>query len=134
MEDCRKRVEKYPTDLAIRFEMGQLYFQAGKINEAIAEFQKAQQNPHKRFAAMSHLAQCFAKRGMNDSAVRMLQNAIKEKPAFDEEKKDLVYQLGCIFEKMGRKAEALEQFLITWETDIGYRDVAAKVDSLSAGQ
>ena len=33
--DCQKRVEKYPTDLAIRFEMGQLYFQTGKISEAI---------------------------------------------------------------------------------------------------
>jgi hypothetical protein len=28
--ECQKRVEKFPTDLAIRFEMGALYFQAGK--------------------------------------------------------------------------------------------------------
>ena len=129
MAECQQRVEKYPTDMAIRFEMGQLYFEAGKIGEAIAEFQKAQSNPHKRIAAMSFLAQCFAKRGMNDSAVRTLQNAIKEKPGFDEEKKDLVYQLGCVFEKMGKKAEALEQFLIIFEMDVTYRDVSAKVDA-----
>jgi tetratricopeptide (TPR) repeat protein len=134
LEECRKRVEKYPTDLAIRFELGQLYFNAGKIGEAIAEFQKAQQNPNKRIAAMSYLAQCFAKRGMNDSAVRTLQNAIKEKPAFDEEKKDLIYNLGCVFEKMGKKAEAIEQFLIIYETDVSYRDVGAKVDAHYAGQ
>ena len=77
LADCLKRAERYPTDLAIKFELGQLYFQSGKIAEAIAEFQKAQQNPNKRLAAMSLLAQCFAKRGMNDSAVRTLQNAIK---------------------------------------------------------
>ena len=77
--ECQKRVEKYPTDLAIRFEMGVLYFQAGKFSEAIAEFQKAQGNPHKRLAAMSYLAQCFAKRKMFDLAARTLQNAIKEK-------------------------------------------------------
>jgi tetratricopeptide (TPR) repeat protein len=134
LAECQKRVEKYPTDLAIRFELGQLYFQAGKIGEAIAEFQKAQQNPHKRIAAMSYLAQCFALRGMNDSAVRTLQNAIKEKPAFDEEKKDLIYQLGCVFEKMGKKAEAIEQFLAIYETDVTYRDVSAKVDAHYAGQ
>jgi tetratricopeptide (TPR) repeat protein len=134
LEECRKRVEKYPTDLAIRFELGQLYFQAGKISEAIGEFQKAQQNPNKRLAAMSYLAQCFAKRGMNDSAVRTLQNAIKESPVFNEEKKDLVYNLGCVFEKMGKKAEAIEQFLQIYETDINYRDVAAKVDAHYAGQ
>jgi predicted Zn-dependent protease len=134
LAECQKRVEKYPTDLAIRFELGQLYFAAGKIGEAIAEFQKAQQNAHKRIAAMSFLAQCFAKRGMNDSAVRTLQNAIKEKPAFDEEKKDLIYQLGCVFEKMGKKAEAIEQFLIIYESDVTYRDVGAKVDAHYAGQ
>lgn len=134
LEECRQRAEKYPTDLAIRFELGQLYFQAGKVGEAIAEFQKAQANPNKRLAAMSYLAQCFAKRGMNDSAVRTLQNAIKEKLVFDEEKKDLIYNLGCVFEKMGKKAEAIEQFLQIYETDISYRDVGAKVDAHYAGQ
>jgi tetratricopeptide (TPR) repeat protein len=134
MEECRRRVEKYPTDMAIRFEMGVLHFQAGKISEAIGEFQKAQSNPHKRITAMSYLAQCFAQRGMNDSAVRTLQNAIKEKPVFDEEKKDLTYQLGCVLEKMGKKAEAIEQFLVIYELDINYRDVSAKVDAHYAGQ
>src|SRR5262249_44144462 len=71
--ECQKRVEKYPTDLAIRFEMAQLYFQAGKIGEAIQEFQKAQGNPHKRIASMNYLAQCFAKRKMFDLAARTLQ-------------------------------------------------------------
>ena len=134
LADCQQRAEKYPTDLAIRYELGLLYFQAGKITEAVGEFQKAQQNPHKRIAAMNYLAQCFALRNMNDSAVRTLQNAIKEKPVFDEEKKELTYNLGCVFEKMGKKAEAIEQFLIIYETDISYRDVGAKVDAHYAGQ
>ena len=80
--ECQKRVEKYPTDLAVRFEMGQLYFQTGKITEAIGKIQKAKKNPHKRLAAMSFLAQCYAKRKMFDMAARMLQTAIKEKARF----------------------------------------------------
>ena len=132
--ECQKRVEKYPTDLGIRFEMGVLYFQAGKIGEAIAEFQKAQGNPHKRIAAMGYLAQCFAKRKMFDLAAKTLQTAIKEKPGFDEEKKNLIYQLGCVFEGMNKKEEAVEQFKIIYETDISYKDVAAKVDAFYAGQ
>ncbi|MGO8681491.1 MAG: hypothetical protein ACLP7I_14440 [Limisphaerales bacterium] len=132
--ECQKRVEKYPTDLAIRFEMGQLYFQTGKINEAIAEFQKAQQNPHKRLVAMSHLAQCFARKKMFDLAARTLQNAIKEKIVFDDEKKDLVYNLGSVLESMGKKEEAIEQFKLIYEMDAGYKDVAAKMDAFYAGQ
>ena len=134
VSECQQRVEKYPTDLAIRFEMGQLYFQAGKIGEAIQEFQKAQGNPHKRLAAMSLLGQCFAKRKMFDLAARTLQNAIKEKPSFDDEKKDLIYQLGCVLESMGKKEEAVEQFKQIYEMDIGYKDVAAKVDAYYAAK
>ena len=134
LAECQKRVEKYPTDLAIRFEMGVLYFQAGKISEAIAEFQKAQGNPHKRLAAMSYLAQSFARRKMFDLAARTLQTAIKEKVGFDDEKKDLIYQLGCVLDGMGKKEEAVEQFKIIYESDISYKDVAAKVDAFYAAQ
>jgi tetratricopeptide (TPR) repeat protein len=134
VSECQKRVEKYPTDLTIRFEMGQLYFQAGKFNEATQELQKAQGNPHKRLAAMSLLAQCFARKKMFDLAARTLQNAIKEKVGFDDEKKDLIYQLGCVLESMGKKEEAVDQFKIIYETDISYKDVAAKVDAFYAGQ
>ncbi|MGA2788822.1 MAG: hypothetical protein ABSF60_14980 [Verrucomicrobiota bacterium] len=132
--ECQKRVEKYPTDLAVRFEMGQLYFQTGKITEAIGEFQKAKNNPHKGLAAMNYLAQCYAKRKMFDMAARMLETAIKEKPVFDEEKKDLVYNLGSVLESMGKKEEAIEQFKLIYEIDIGYKDVAKKVDDFYAGQ
>jgi tetratricopeptide (TPR) repeat protein len=134
IEDTRKRAEKYPTDLLIKFELGVLYLNAGKINEAIQEFQKAQGNPSKRLAAMSYMAQCFSARNMNDMAARKLQEALKEKPAFDDEKKEMIYQLGCILEKMGKKEEAIDQFKQIYETDIGYKDVAAKVDAYYASQ
>jgi tetratricopeptide (TPR) repeat protein len=134
ISECQKRVERFPTDLAIRYEMGALFFQAGKIGEAIQEFQRAQQNPHKRIAAMNFLAQCFAQRKMFDLAAKTLQNAIREKVVFDDEKKELIYNLGCVFESMGSKAEALDQLKQIYEVDIGYKDVAAKVDAYYAGQ
>jgi tetratricopeptide (TPR) repeat protein len=132
--DCQKRVEKYPTDLAIRFEMGVLYFKTARISEAIKEFQRARDNPHKRIAAMGYLAQCFAKRKMFDLAADNLQEAIKEKLVFDEEKKDLLYQLGSVLESMNKKAEAIEQFKLIYKVDASYRDVEARVDAYYAGQ
>ena len=94
----------------------------------------AQANPHRRIQSLGYLGQCFARRGMNDLAARTLQNAIKEKVGFDEERKELIYALGSVFEKMGRRDEAIEQFKLIYETDIGYKDVAAKVDAYYAGQ
>lgn len=134
LEDAKRRAEANPSDLAIRHELGELYFQAGKLGEAIAELQKAQNNPNRRIAAMTLLAQCFAKRNMNDLAVRKFREALKEKPVFDEEAKELAYQLGVVLEKMGKAEEAIEQFKLIYEQDVSYRDVMAKVDAYYAAQ
>ena len=133
LSECQQRVEQYPTDLLIRFEYGQLLLESGKITEATAEFQKAVSNPNKRIQAMNFLAQCFAKRGMNEMAVRRLLDALKEKPVFDDEKKELTYTLGCLYEKMGKREEAIKQFETIYEMDIGYKDIGPKVDAYYAG-
>ena len=133
VDECKARVERYPSDLQLRYDLGELYFKTGKVSEAIQEFQKAQSNPNRRVQALGYLGQCFARRGMNDLAARTLQNAIKEKLIFDEEKKELLYQLGCVLEKMGKREEAIEQLKQIYEIDIGFKDVAAKVDAYYAG-
>jgi tetratricopeptide (TPR) repeat protein len=133
LNECKARADRYPSDLQIRFELGELYFQTGKITEAIGEFQKARSNPARKVASIGYLAQCYARRNMNDLAARNFQEALKEKTAFDDEKKELIYQLGCTFEKMGKKEDAIEQFKQIYEVDIGYKDVAAKVDAFYAG-
>jgi tetratricopeptide (TPR) repeat protein len=131
--EVQRQMDKYPNDLQLRFELGQLYLEAGKISQAIQEFQRAQVNPHRRIAALNYLGQCFALRGMNDLAARTFQNALKEKLVFDDEKKELIYFLGSVLEKMGKKEEAIEQFKQIYEVDIGYRDVAAKIDAYYGG-
>jgi tetratricopeptide (TPR) repeat protein len=131
---ARRRVDQYPNDLQLRFELGQLLFQSNRISEAIQEFQKSQANPNRKLQSMYHLGLCFSQRNMNDLALRSLQNALKEKPVMDEEKKDIVYALGNVLQKMGKVDEAIEQFKQIYEVDIGYKDVAAKVDEYYAGQ
>lgn len=134
LAECQKRVERFPTDLSIRFEMGVLYFQAGKTGEATKEFQKAQGNPNKRIASMNYLAQCFAKRKILDLAASTLEDAIREKTLFDDEKKELIYNLGSVLETMGKKEDAIEQFKQIYKVDTSYRDVEARVDAYYAGQ
>jgi tetratricopeptide (TPR) repeat protein len=133
LADCEQRAEKYPNDLLIRFELGKLYFQTGKTSEAIREFQKAQNNPNKRIQSLSYLGQCFAQRNMNDMAARSLQKAIEEKLAFDDEKKEMIYALGGVLAKMGKKEESMDQYKQIYEVDSGYKDVAAKVEGFYAG-
>lgn len=129
LERARRLAEQYSNDLQLRFDLGVLYFEAGKLTEAIQEFQKAQANPHRRIAALHYLGQCFSRRGINDLAARTLQTALREKQVFDDEKKELMYTLGAVLAQMGKAEEAVEQFKLIYEVDIGYKDVAARVDA-----
>lgn len=129
LSECKGRADRYPNDLYIRFELGEIYFKAGKIIEAIQEFQKAQGNPNRRIASLNYLGQGFALRGMHDLATSTFEGAIKEKVVFDEEMKDLMYRLGLSLEKLGKPDQAIAQFKAIYQADIGYRDVAARVDA-----
>jgi tetratricopeptide (TPR) repeat protein len=129
LTEAKERAERYPGDLGIRFELAELLFKAGRFAEAMPEFQKATANPHKRLQAMSFLGQCFAARGMNDMAARQLQNALKEKPVFDDEKKEMTYALATIFEKMGKQTESDDLYKQVYEVDMSFKDVMAKVEA-----
>ena len=48
---------------------------------------------------------------------------------FDDLMKELIYHLGCAFEKMGQAENAIEEFKKIYEVDIEYRDVSDKVDA-----
>jgi len=134
LAECEKRAERFPTDLQIRFELGQLYFHAGKTGEAIAEFQKARGNPHRKTAALNYLGQCFARRNMNEMAVRTFEDALKEKLVFDDEKKEITYNLASVFEKAGKPNEAIKHYETIYANDIKYRDVEKKVNDFYNSQ
>jgi len=63
-----------------------------------------------------------------------LQEALKEKPVFDDEKKEMVYQLGVLLDKMGKKEEAIQQLEEIYAMDISYKDVGKRVEDYHASK
>ena len=133
LTEARERVDRNPTDLLAHFELASALMDAGHYQEAIGHLQRARSNPSVRLKAMSKLGQCYVSRNMNDLAAKTFSDAIEELPAMDAVKKDLLYNLGTVYESMDKKTEALECFKQIYEVDYGYRDVATKVES-SYGQ
>jgi tetratricopeptide (TPR) repeat protein len=127
--EARKRVERNPTDLGLRFELGERLVQAGLHGDAIAELQRAKQNPNVRLKAMNLLGECFTEKGMLDMAANQYKSAASEILAMDNLKKDVTYKLGMIYEKMGKKDEYIQAMKEIYEVDYGYRDVAQRVES-----
>ena len=127
--EARKRVERNPTDHLLRFELGEQLLLAGHPTEAIPELQQARRNPSVRLKAMGLLGDCYVSKNMLDFAVRTYSEAAKEMPAMDDLKKATTYKLGLIYERMGDQKQYIEKMKEIYETDYGYKDVAARVES-----
>lgn len=133
LADARDRVKRYPNDRDFKFELGELLVAHGEIDDAIQQFQQSQRSPKRRIQSLFKLGQCFKQKGLNDLAREQLATAVEELPNMDGLKKDILYELGAIAEAMGDSEEAARLYTEIYAADIGFRDVAAKVDQ-SHGQ
>jgi tetratricopeptide (TPR) repeat protein len=95
----------------------------------LPELQRARQNPHARLKAMNVLGCCYGELGMLDLAMKQLEEASQEISSMDQMKKEIVYNLGLIYERMGDVEKGLACMKQIYEVDYGYRDVARRVES-----
>jgi tetratricopeptide (TPR) repeat protein len=127
--EARKRVERNPTDLQLRFELGEQLVKAGLFREALPELQRARQHPNARLKAMNLLGCCYHELGMLDLAMKQFEEGAKEIVTMDAMKKEIVYNLGLVYEKMGEKRKAIDCLKQIYEADYGFKDVAQRVES-----
>ena len=129
--DAKARVDANPADAQLQFKYGQALFDAERFSEAIPALQRARNNPNLRIKAMLMLGKCYHSKNMVDMAIRQLEEANGELIAMDETKKEILYNIGLLYEEAGNKEKALENFKVIYEVDYGYHDgeVAQKVES-----
>ncbi len=127
--DAIDMVKRYPNDLQFRYELGYQLYVRKQFNDAIEEFQLAQRNPQRRTRALYYLALCFTEKGQFDIAFEQLQKAASELTLMDETKKDVIYQMGLLAEKMGRTDEAIAFFKEIYGVDIKYRDISQRIEA-----
>lgn len=127
------KVVAYPTDLNLRFELGEVLMRRGKNQDAIAQFQQTVRDP--KFKNDSHLrmGQAFAAANKLDLAVRQLEQALDSHSTINDRAKEILYSLAEIQEKRGDAAAAKSHFDKIYEVDIGYRDVGDRLAKLDSG-
>jgi tetratricopeptide (TPR) repeat protein len=129
IEETKKRLERNPTDLQLRFELGEHLVSAQRFREAVPELQRARQNPNARLKATNLLGLCYRELGMLDLAMKQFEEASREILTMDATKKEIVYNLGIVHERMGERGKSLDCMKQIYEADYGYKDVAERVES-----
>lgn len=122
-DDLLDRVQRYPNDLKLHFNLGQQYYKYEYWDDAIGQFQQSQRSPRERLESLYYLAMCFANKGQTDMAVMQLETAAGQIQIMDDLKKRIIYALGDLAEKAGRYDRAFEHYKELYGADIGYEDI-----------
>ena len=130
-DDLAQRVERYPNDLHLRFELGKQYFTYGYYDDALTHLQLAQKSPKDRLWSLYYLAMCFLNQGQTDMAVMQLETARDAIPMMDDLKKNVVYQLGLCAEAAGDLEKAYQYYKDVYSTDVGFEDLAERMLAVS---
>ena len=130
-DDLAQRVERYPNDLHLRYELGVQYFTYEYYDEALEHLQLAQKSPKDRLWALYYLAMCFLKKGQTDMAVMQLETARDAIPTMDDLKKKIVYQLGLCAEESGDLEKAYQYYKDVYSTDVGFEDLGDRMLAVS---
>ena len=125
------RVEQHPTDHELHLKLGRSLLNKGDYDGAIASCQIAVRDPRLEVRAASTLGQCFVAKKQYDLAVEQYKKAIARRPELDETGMEVYYLLASALELMDDKEEALKVYKKIYSNEIGFRDVAQKVQELS---
>jgi tetratricopeptide (TPR) repeat protein len=129
-DDLASRVQRYPNDLKLRFELGQQYYRYDYFDDAIGQFQMAQRSPKERVESLYYLAKCFSKKGQRDMAVMQLETANDQLQIMDDLKKKVVFELGCLAEEGGDIEKAFSYYKDVYSADIGYEDIGVRMERI----
>ncbi len=141
IEELQLRVENYPTDLGIKYELGKRFYDLGTpedIERAIALFQESKNDARFRTSSLLHLAFAFQKIGWNDESIPTFRQAIENhKSTTDELGMELNYGL---MTALHAKAEGDRSVQVAEEADkiaseiaiqkFNFKDIRLRKDAL----
>lgn len=127
-KDAEEKEEE--VDYETHYNLGIAYKEMGLLAEAIAEFEKAIHGPERFIDASNMLAGCLDENGLSSDAIGLLETALSDPRCDETHGLWLRYDLAGLYEKEGRREEALNAFSEVARTDSNFKDVADRIQQL----
>ncbi len=129
LEEFAERVANYPTDLALKYELGRRQLLGGNVDEAISLLQQAQREPRRAVNSMTMLGQAFARKDWHHEAAETFERALQHDLGEDKIK-EIRYLLGDSYEKLEELEKAQEQFSEVAQIEFTYKDTRDRLDAI----
>jgi tetratricopeptide (TPR) repeat protein len=129
LEIFRQKADRYPTELANRFELGVRLLRAGQNDEAIRELQTARADPRNHWRALLYLGYCFKNRNNWRLAKRNFEEALQQMPpGEDAGRKEVLFQLAQGSADAGEWSVAVDMANELANLDFTYNDIGRLLD------
>jgi tetratricopeptide (TPR) repeat protein len=133
MKEFARRVRFQPGDVSSQIKLARARYRAGHTDEAIESFQAVVSDPRVELDARQGLGACFFRKGLMPLAKRQFTSALDLAGGVGgDQGKEICYRLGLVCERLEETQEALARYMEVYEVDIHFRDVASKIEALSA--
>lgn len=127
----RDRLEHYPTDMRLRYELGRRLFAIRRFDEAIPLFQQAQADVRSRGESRLYMGRCFYEKKFYDQAATTFRTGIAEvDSATGRLVMDLHYWLGRTLEAANDPTEARNVYGHLIQLDYNFRDARQRMEKL----
>lgn len=121
LEISRERVQKYPTDLKLKFHLGRALFNVQQYDEAIPLLQEASGDPARRAQSQLLIGRAFFETESYTQAVEVLSEALDSyEMAGDDLSKNMLYWVGRAYEADGNIDQAIATYGKLMRLDYNY--------------
>ena len=135
IEVFSSRVERYPNDLKMKFDLGTRFVKIKKYAQAIPLFQVCVKDNRLETGALASLGKCFIAEKKGKLAIRQFEKAVESINQIDEPDlyKEIHYYLGRLLEEEGDKSTAEHHYTEVLAVDYEYKDALSRMEGLSLG-
>jgi len=142
LQEYTDRCKNYPTDMALRYELGRRLYLSEKYDDAIGAFQQSKADPKRRAVSHEYLGRCYIHKGYLDEAVDTLTQGIESHKIPDDRqamelrylKMDAHLKLAAKNKDAEHASQAQQIASAIFQSDINYRDIRQRMDEVKALQ
>jgi tetratricopeptide (TPR) repeat protein len=120
-------------DADTHFDLGVAYKEMGLVEDAVAEFEIARENPEREALAQTMIGNCYAQAGQLSEAINAYKRGLYSEKKTPAEEIELYYALGTTYLALSDRNEALYYLQKVAKREPNFRDVAVRLASLQSG-
>ncbi|WP_230849387.1 tetratricopeptide repeat protein [Planctopirus limnophila] len=127
-----RRIDRYPADLKIKFELAERYFRLKKYPQAIPLYQQAANDPRHEATVLVNLGKCFLAESRNDLARRQFEKAVTKLNFQDtpDPYKECHYILARLYEQSKDNTKAENHYNEVLAVDYSYKDTRERLEKI----